>query len=171
MKIKKIFAGIAGGPEGSTSRSTFSESDQAGLTGRPMTTFAGYLPPNFAVTLPGAQSQMVDPSPVTFARYNMSRGVHDVQLNNGWQRTNYGRRTVYASSGYLSSVTPQWPGQSRLIGQGGSPGNFTPKTQSATGPSAWQALVANAQSQSVNTVSGPGTIAGGTLGYMGSSGG
>lgn len=164
-------AGIQGGPEGSPSRSGYTESDQSPAnTGIGMQVFGGYLPPNFAVTLPGAVSQQVDPSPVTVARYNMSRGIHDVQLNNGWQRTNYGRRTTYASSGYLSGVVPQVPGQTRLFGQGGSPGNFTPKTQSAIAPSAWQANVANAQNLSVNTVSGPGT-AGGKLGYMGQSGG
>jgi hypothetical protein len=169
-KKLRIVAGAPGGPEGSDSE--FQVSDQGGPnTGIPIGTFAGYQPVGFHVTLPGAYSYQVDPSPVTVARYNMSRGVHDVQLSNGWQRTNYGKRTTYASSGYLSGIVPQVPGQSRLIGQGGSPGNFTPKTQSAIAPVTWQNNVAQAQAQAVNTISGPGTI-GGTLGTgFGASGG
>lgn len=169
MKIT-FRAGILGGPEGSPQRSTQTESEQAPPNkGIPVTVFGGYLPPGFAVTVPGAVSQQVDPSPVTVARYNMSRGVHDVQLSNGWQRTNYGRRTTYASSGYLSTVLPQVPGQSRLIGQGGSPGNFTPKTQSAVSPFTMQQRSQAAQNLSVNTVSGPGTV--GSSSYPGQSGG
>jgi hypothetical protein len=170
MRIKKFWAGAPGGPEGENSEEVRSE-QAVGNPGIPIGTFAGYLPVGFAVTVPGAVSYQVDPSPVTVARYNMSRGIHDVQLNNGWQRTNYGKRTTYASSGYLSSIVPQIPGQSRLIGQGGSPGNFTPKTQSAIAPSTWQNNVAQAQATSVNTISGPGTL-GGTLGTgFGASGG
>jgi hypothetical protein len=172
MRKLRFWAGAPGGPEGSPSRSEEQRSDQSPPNhGIPMGTFAGYLPPGFAVTVPGAVSQQVDPSPVTVARYNMSRGVHDVQLSNGWQRTNYGKVTTYAGSGYLSGIVPQWPGQTRLFGQGGSPGNFTPRTQSAIAPITWQNNVANAQAQSVNTISGPGTI-GGTLGTgFGASGG
>lgn len=172
MRIRKIWAGVGGGPEGSPSRSMETESDQSpNNTGIPIAVFPGYLAPGFNVTLPGAVSQQVDPSPVTVARYSMGRGVHDVQLNNGWQRTNYGKVTTYESSGYLSTVVPTWPGQTRLIGQGGSPGNFTPKTQSAIAPSTWQNNVAQAQANAVNTISGPGTL-GGTLGTgFGASGG
>lgn len=138
--------------------------------GIPLNAFGGFQPVQIATVLPGAASYQIDPSPVTVARYNMSRGIHDVQLSNGWQRTNYGSVTTYGSSGYLAGQVPMIPGQTRLIGMGGSPGNYTPKTQSAIAPSTWQSNVANAQNQSVNTVSGPGTV-GGTLGYMGQSGG
>jgi hypothetical protein len=169
MKLR-FKAGAPGGPEGS--RNSFTSSEQSNSNqGIPVDRFAGFAPAtSLNAVVPGAQSYQGDPSPVTVARYNMSRGVHDVQLSNGWQRTNYGKVTTYESSGYLSTVVPTWPGQTRLIGQGGSPANYTPRTQSAIAPSSWANNVANAQNQSVNTVSGPGTV-GGSLGYMGQSGG
>jgi hypothetical protein len=169
MKLK-FRVGIPGGPEGS--HSFFTHNDVAPSdTGQPVTRFAGFQPAtSINAVVPGGSSYQIDPSPVTVARYNMSRGVHDVQLSNGWQRTNYGKVTTYGSSGYLSSVVPTWPGQTRLIGQGGSPANYTPRTQSAIAPSGWNAKTAAAQNLSVNTISGPGTV-GGPMGYMGQSGG
>lgn len=134
--------------------------------GIPMEVFQGYVPAGFHVTVPGASSYQGDPSPVTFARYNMSRGMHDVQLSNGWQFTNYGKRTVYASSGYLNVVQPQIPGQSRLYGQNGPPQPFVPR---GGAPSLWQQQVDRAQSMP-KTPGGPGQILG-ALTYMGQSGG
>jgi hypothetical protein len=164
-KIRHFFAGVRGSPERNSANSGYTYSEAAGYSNTdpgvpPVRIFEGYQPHPFAVTLPGAVSYPVDDSPVTVARYNMARGMHDTQLSNGWQRTNYGHRTTYASSGYLAEVVPQVPGQSRLFGQGGTPTAFTPKGGIA--PSGWQNLVDQAQQQSVSTTGGPGQL-GGTL--------
>jgi hypothetical protein len=145
--------------------------DNKGLRGIPVGIFPGFTDGMntshaVVVALPGATSAQGDPSPVTFARYNMSRGVHDVQLNNGWQRTNYGLRTTYASSGYLNEIQPIIPGQSRLYGAYGPPQPFVPRSAA---PSQWQNLVNQAQSQP-KTPGGPGQLMG-SLGYIGQSGG
>lgn len=145
--------------------------DDKAYPGIPVGTFPGYGngladPHGVVVALPGATSGRIDPSPVTFARYNMSRGMHDVQLNNGWQRTNYGLRTVYASSGYLNEIQPIIPGQSRLYGAYGPPQPFVPRS---VAPSQWQNIVNAVQAQP-KTPGGPGQISG-NLSYMGQSGG
>jgi hypothetical protein len=127
-----------------------------GCIGIPIGIFQGYQDTTHAIihALPGGYTAQVDPSPVTFARYNMSRGMHDVQLNNGWQRTNYGKRTVYASSGYLNEVMPQIPGQSRLSGT--QTGDFVMR---GPAPAQWQNIVDNVQSQPSNP-GGPGQVMG-----------
>ena len=106
----------------------------------------------------------IDNTPTTYARYNMARGVHDVQLSNGWQFTNYGNRTVYATSGYLNSVQPQIPGQSRLFGK--TSAAYVPRGGS---PQQWQNKLDQANN-AASTVGGPGIIAG-NLTYMGQAGG
>lgn len=119
--------------------------------GRPMGIYAGKVPnPHI---LYGQDD--IETGPVTFARYNMSRGVHDVQLNNGWQHTNYGKRTVYASSGYLNEVQPEIPGQSRLFG-GSISSNFVPR---GPAPANYQNVVNAAQTQPSNP-GGPGQAMG-----------
>lgn len=128
------------------------------IQGIPVGVFAGYRgvsPHAIIETMPGAVSKQYDDSPVTFARYNMSRGVHDVQLSNGWQQTNYGHRTIYASSGYLNEVMPQIPGQSRLSGQGVSAG-FVPR---GPAPGQMQNITDQVQSQPSNP-GGPGQMIG-----------
>lgn len=129
----------------------------AGAAGIPIGIFPGYQQSEHAVivALPGGYTAQVDPSPVTFARYNMSRGMHDVQLSNGWQRTNYGQRTTYASSGYLNEVMPEIPGQSRLSGNTVS-SNFVPR---GPAPAQWQNIVNQVQSQNPNP-GGPGQVMG-----------
>lgn len=134
------------------------EGEPSTYPGIPIGIFDGYQQTQHALipALPGGYTAQVDPSPVTFARYNMARGMHDVQLNNGWQRTNYGKRTTYASSGYLNEVMPEIPGQSRLYGQGGSPSNFVPR---GPAPAQWQNIVDTIQSRPANP-GGPGKSAG-----------
>lgn len=102
----------------------------------------------------------IDTGPVTFARYNMARGVHDVQLSNGWQNTAYGRICNYRNEGYLAEVVPSVPGQSRLYGQYGPPSNFAPRGNS---PAQWQNLV-NAVQQQPSAPGGPGQYVGTIIG-------
>jgi len=118
------------------------------------------------VSLPGgSHAQQID-APVTFARYNMSRGIHDVQLNNGWQQTNYGKRIDYQLASYLNNISPTIPGQSRLYGSGGPPQPFVPR---GAAPSQWQQLVDAAQA-APRTPGGPGQHIG-SVSYPGQSGG
>lgn len=139
--------------------------------GIPIGVFPGYMQGNFIIqALPGGVSGMKHPGPTTFARYNMSRGVHDVQLQNGLRdKIAAGLIIGYPGEGYLNEIEPQMPGQSRLIGQNSGPQNFTPRGGS---PSQWQNIV-NAKMASDSNFNGsgaPGTL-GGNLIYMGQSGG
>jgi hypothetical protein len=125
-----------------------------GNAGIPMGIFPGYQQNEHMIlqALPGGVSARMDPSPVTFARYNMSRGMHDVQLNNGWQDTAYGRICNYRNEGYLAEVAPQIPGQSRLYGSYGPPAGFVPRGNS---PAQWQNNV-NQVGQQPTAPGGPG---------------
>jgi hypothetical protein len=161
---------VVGGPEGS--HSVTSNAGTADVEGIPIGIFGGYQPPaSLAPTVPGASSYQVDPSPVTFARYNMSRGIHDYQLLNGLQgRTGQGFIMGYQNEGYLSEVQPTIPGQMRLIGAGGSPANYAPKTNFS--PQTWQNAQTQAQNNSTQTAGGPGQFYGTLQGnYMSASGG
>jgi hypothetical protein len=107
----------------------------------------------------------LETGPVTFARYNMSRGIHDVQLSNGWQRTAYGRICNYLNEGYMAEVVPQIPGQMRQYGAYGPPAGFVPRGGS---PAQWQAQV-NAVSQQPTAPGGPGQYLG-TIVHTGAGG-
>jgi hypothetical protein len=98
----------------------------------------------------------LETGPVTFARYNMSRGMHDVQLSNGWQYTGYGRICNYRNEGYLAVVQPEIPGQSRLFGAYGPPAGFVPRGNS---PGQWQNIV-NQVGQAPSNPGGPGQYMG-----------
>jgi hypothetical protein len=145
----------SGGTDGEDSHGELS-GEPPGPVGIPIGLFPGYQENSHILipALPGGYTAQVDPSPVTFARYNMARGVHDVQLNNGWQRTNYGRRTVYASSGYLNEIQPQIPGQSRLFGT-----NTADFVMRGPAPGQMQAIQDQVQSQPSNP-GGPGQLGG-----------
>ena len=120
-------------------------------TGIPISIYAGRTPNPHHLWGTGDMEN----KPVTYARYNMSRGVHDVQLSNGWQFTNYGQVTTYATSGYLNAIQPQIPGQSRLIG-GSSPTAYVPRGGS---PAQWQTKV-DLANNAASTTGGPGILAG-----------
>jgi hypothetical protein len=98
----------------------------------------------------------METGPVTFARYNMARGMHDVQLSNGWQYTGYGRICNYRNEGYLAVVQPEIPGQSRLFGSYGPPAGFVPRGNS---PGQWQNIV-NQAGQAPSNPGGPGQYMG-----------
>jgi hypothetical protein len=89
-------------------------------------------------------------------RFVMSRGMHDVQLSNGWQYTNYGLICNYRNEGYLAEVVPTVPGQSRLYGAYGPPAGFVPRSNA---PSQWQNAVNAVQQQPANP-GGPGQYMG-----------
>jgi hypothetical protein len=117
-------------------------------TGIPIGVYAGKVPNPHILY---GQDDM-ETGPVTFARYNMSRGVHDVQLSNGWQFTAYGRICNYRNEGYLAEVMPQVPGQMRLYGAYGPPAGFVPRGNS---PAQWQNNV-NQVGQQPTAPGGPG---------------
>jgi len=124
----------------------------ADMYGIPIGIYAGTVPnPHI---LYGQQD--IDTGPVTFARYNMARGVHDVQLSNGWQFTGYGLICNYRNEGYLAEVVPVIPGQSRLYGQFGPSAGFAPR---GNAPAQWQAAVDQVQQQPANP-GGPGQYMG-----------
>jgi hypothetical protein len=107
----------------------------------------------------------IETAPVTFARYNMSRGNRDVQLSNGWQYTGYGLICNYRNEGYLAEVMPVIPGQSRLYGMYGPSAGFVPRGNS---PSQWQNSV-NQAAQAPVSPGGPGQYMG-TIVHTGAGG-
>jgi hypothetical protein len=122
------------------------------MCGRPVGIYEGRVPnPHI---LYGQDD--LETGPVTFARYNMARGAHDVQLSNGWQYTGYGLICNYRNEGYLAEVMPIIPGQSRLYGSYGPPAGFVPRGGS---PAQWQANV-NAVQQQPTAPGGPGQFVG-----------
>ena len=124
--------------------------------GIPVGIFPGFQQDQHMIlqALPGGISAKIHPGPTTFARYNMSRGIHDVQLSNGWQNTNYGRIQNYLNEGYMAEVMPQIPGQSRLFGT-----NKADFVMRGPAPSQWANVVANVQKQPM-TQGGPGQLLG-----------
>lgn len=102
----------------------------------------------------------MDYSPITFNRHGTRWG--DMQLNNGWQDTNYGKRLRYGTQGYLNEVVPIIPGQSRLI-----PSGFP---RQSLAPSQWQNNINNGPGQQPNYPGGPGQVMGTALVNPGSGG-
>lgn len=102
-------------------------------------------------------------APTTFARYATRWG--DVQLSNGWQNTDYGRRAGYAAKGYLIAVTPTLPGQTRLSAN--NPADFPAR---GPAPSQWDYHVMSSAGSQPSYPGGPGYIMG-SVGHTGSAGG
>lgn len=105
-----------------------------------------------------------DNQPITFTRYT-NNNTHLVQLSNGWQNTNYGKRLIYKGSGYLNEVVPRIPGQTRLYG--GPPNSFVPR---GNAPAQWQANVDNGPGMQPESPGGPGQMLGTNLRNPGSGG-
>lgn len=101
-------------------------------------------------------------APTTFARYNMRWG--DVQLNNGWMRTNFGKRFAFRNTGYLNNIVPTIPGQTRLSGT--TPNSFPMR---GPAPSQWQFHVDNGPGSQPSTPGGPGYVMG-SVAHVGSYG-
>ena len=102
-------------------------------------------------------------APTTFARIGTRWG--DIQLSNGWMRTNWGRRNARPEAGFMIAVNQVLPGQTRLIGT--HPGDFPMRGPS---PSQWDYHVASSAGSQPNYPGGPGQIMG-TMGHTGSNGG
>lgn len=100
----------------------------------------------------------IETAPTTFNRIGTRWG--DVQLSNGWQNTDYGRRTGYAAKGYLIAVLPSLPGQTRLSGS--NPADFPAR---GPAPSQWQFHVNSSAGSQPSYPGGPGYI----MGQMGSA--
>lgn len=98
----------------------------------------------------------IETGPVTFARYATRWG--DVQLDNGWNHTNMGRRMLQPAASWFAMAQPTIPGQTRLIGQ--NPSDFIPASNA---PSQWQFHYDSSAGMQPNTPGGPGQVAGRTL--------
>lgn len=99
----------------------------------------------------------VETRPQIIPQYNMTRGIHDVQLLNGLQQhTAMGLITNLPGEGYLNAVAPTIPGQTRLIGT--QPSSFVPRGGS---PAQWANHVAAGVPAS-NSPGGPGQILNGS---------
>ena len=96
----------------------------------------------------------LDTIPNTFPRY-MSPQITQVQLSNGWDRTNYGYRDGSAPASYLAEVAAFQPGQTRLSGT--TPGNFPQKPLS---PAQWNAYVQSTAGSEPQYGGGSGTVMG-----------
>lgn len=92
-------------------------------------------------------------APTTFARIATRWG--DLQLSNGLDRTNFGRRFTYSNVGYLANVMPTVPGQDRLSGI--HPANYPMR---GPAPSQWDTHVANTAGSQPNYPGGPGQVMG-----------
>jgi hypothetical protein len=120
-----------------------------GGAGIPLAPYIGRTPnPNILY----GQDDMMN-APVTFNRIGTRWG--DVQLSNGWDRTNYGRRLQYATAGYLNVVMPNIPGQSRQSGQ--QAGDFPVKGMA---PAQWQYHFDQTAGMQPNYPGGPGQAMG-----------
>jgi hypothetical protein len=117
--------------------------------GRPMAVYIGRTPNPHVLY---GEDDMMN-APTTFARIATRWG--DVQLSNGWDRTNYGNRTPYKGMGYLNVVQPNVPGQTRQFGQ--STADF-PMRGSA--PSQWDQYVAMTAGAQPDYPGGPGQAMG-----------
>lgn len=117
--------------------------------GIPMQVYQGRIPnPNILY----GQDDLTN-APVTFNRIGTRWG--DVQLSNGWDRTNYGKRLTYRSSGYLNVVQPQIPGQQRQSGQ--QAGDFPVRGMA---PAQWESHVSRTAGMQPNYPGGPGQALG-----------
>lgn len=89
----------------------------------------------------------------------------DMQLSNGWDRTNYGHRMTMAAASYRFATSPSIPGQTRLSGT--QKNNYPIR---GLAPSQWDNYVAMGPGSQPNYPGGPGQLAG-NLTYRGNSGG
>lgn len=92
-------------------------------------------------------------APTTFAR--IATRWADVQLSNGWQNTNYGKRFTFSNTGYLASVVPVEPGATRLSGR--QQGDFPMR---GPAPSQWDFHVNNGPGSQPSYPGGPGFVMG-----------
>jgi len=102
-------------------------------------------------------------APTTFNRIGTRWG--DVQLRNGWQTTNYGRRMTGPEAHQMVAITPRIPGQDRISGT--HPADFPVR---GPAPSQWDFHVANSAGSQPSYPGGPGYMMG-NPGFTGSSGG
>lgn len=102
----------------------------------------------------------MDNQPTTFNRIGTRWG--DAQMHNGWDNTNWGRRTHYATAGFMNEVMPIIPGQSRLI-----PSGFP---RQGPAPSQWQKNVSTGPGLQPSYPGGPGQMQGVSLVNPGSGG-
>lgn len=126
---------------------------------QPIGVYAGRVPnPHIQY----GQDDMMN-APTTFAR--IATRWADVQLSNGWQNTNYGRRNGYQPEGYLIATLPNTPGLTRLSGS--NPADFPARGPS---PSQWDYHVMSTAGAQPNYPGGPGYIMG-QVGRIGNAGG
>ena len=131
-----------------------------GVVGQPVGVYQGRYPNPHVLR---GQEDMEN-APVTFNRIGTRWG--DVQLKNGWWQTNWGRRIRYAGAGFLVTVTPTIPGQTRLSG---GP-TTTPYVMRGPAPSQWDQMVQAGPGMQPQFPGGPGQMQGVRLVNPGSGG-
>ena len=92
--------------------------------------------------------------PTIFPRYSFP-GVFQVQLSNGWDRTDMGLKDPSAAASYLSQVAAFQPGQTRLTVT--QPSNFV---MTSPAPQQWDAHVAATAGSQPDYTGGVGTVSG-----------
>lgn len=78
---------------------------------------------------------------------------NQVQLSNGWDGTNYGKRDSSAAASYLSGIVPFQPGQTRLYGS-----NIADFPQQGMAYPQWQAYVQSTAGAQPAYTGGVGTV-------------
>lgn len=96
----------------------------------------------------------IDIIPNTFPRFSTA-DTTQVQLSNGWDRTNFGYKDGSAPASYLAEVAAFQPGQTRLSGT--TPGNFP---QKPLAPQQWNAYVQGTAGSEPQYGGGAGTAMG-----------
>ena len=102
--------------------------------------------------------------PTTFPRFATPWGM--VQLSNGLDRTDMGRKQTYVAAGYLAAISPQYPGSTRQFGR--NPADFPIKNPSYQ---QWDTYVQMTAGQEPVSGPGPGYMMGGTGVLMNPGGG
>lgn len=92
--------------------------------------------------------------PTVFPRYS-TPAITQVQLSNGWDRTDMGMKDPSAAASYLSQVAAFQPGQTRLTGT--QPSAFV---MTSPAPQQWDAHVASTAGMQPNYTGGVGTVSG-----------
>lgn len=149
-----MFGRKRNGDRGPQPEGDHSTGDNRDAVGRPMAVYAGKRPnPHI---LYGQDD--IETGPVTFNR--IGTRWRDVQLSNGWQNTNYGKRMTVVPAQYHWESYPIVPGQTRLSGTTNQ--NFP---QLGPAPSQWQNYYQSQAGNQPNYPGGPGSFLGTIANY------
>lgn len=97
----------------------------------------------------GQQDQFI--TPTQYPRF--ATPWNQVQLSNGWDGTNMGKRDTSPAASYLAEVSAFQPGQMRLSGT-----NYADFPQTPMAPQQWNAYVQSTAGQQPDMAGGVGTV-------------